>query len=92
METRHYTTVAQMSQKVDQIYELLARVKELAHDIERENMWNYTYIGTDAPEAIAEKRPLDKVQRLVEADVQRRLFREVETAAEAIEEMIGRNY
>jgi hypothetical protein len=87
-----YTTVAEMSKKVNRLYELLAEAKKLASELALDNERNHVHLRNRSEEAINEERPLNIPQRISEAVRQQKAFEVVKSSLESAEAIIGITY
>lgn len=87
-----YTTVKEMSEQVNKLYDLLREAKELAFNIAQENQHNRFALINRTEEALDEERPLTIPQRIDEAKRQHNAFGKVHDSIVNLEEFIGMIY
>ena len=87
-----FTTVPEMGNKVDTLYNLLAEAKKIASELHADNFRNLFALISKQEDAISEQRPLTIPERIEEADKYREMFYEVKTRLDAIEDLIGNTY
>lgn len=87
-----FTTVPEMGEKLNKLYDLLAEAKTMAALLHCDNIRNRFALMVKDEKAISEQRPLTIAERIEEADKYRAMFYEVETRLAAIEDLIGRTY
>lgn len=88
----NYTTTKVMDAEVDKMYDLINELKKMSITIASQNMQNLRAINSDAPEALAEVRPLSKDERINEAKKYIDLFRNIHDCAVDMEEKIAHLY
>lgn len=92
MAQNNYTTVKEMTEQVNQMFELLTQAKDLANTLRAENIRNLFALRYDKEEAIKEVRPITKLERIAEAEKYIKLFdKAMGMIHEAIVE-VNRNY
>ena len=86
-----YTTVKEMSDKVNELYDLLAKAKNISRELFVDNARNSFVLKYESYLA-GESRPLTMEERIKEADDYRRAFRTLMQMIESAENFIGANY
>ena len=87
-----YTTLPEMSDKVNRLYDLLAEAQKLAEELTADNMKNCTALIGRYADALAEERPLTLDERITEATRQSTAFYNVEKALEVAQSLISLTY
>ncbi|MBO4719009.1 MAG: hypothetical protein J5658_03945 [Prevotella sp.] len=87
-----YTTVQEMTDEVNQLYNLLAEAKKISLSIITQNYQNWSAIQGKAEEALAEKRPLSMEERKEEAKKYIEVFHNLVDLVGEAEKLIGDNY
>lgn len=88
-----YTTVKEMGDKVNDLYELLAKAKEITKDLICDNARNkFTLMyAPNSPEA-QEQRPLSLEERIKEAEKYEKAFTDLRGMIARAESFIARKY
>ena len=88
-----YTTVSEMTDEVNKLFDLLAEAKKIAGDIKCQNVANRLLLSKGAEDALAEKRPsLSVTQRIDEADKRHLFFGELCDDLTALVRKLAENY
>lgn len=87
-----YTTLSEMSDKVNKLYDLLADARDLAEELRDDNRSNRQHLRDFSEEAVNEERPLTIPQRIQEASEQASAFDLVSQQIAICESMIGLHY
>lgn len=76
MKNRKYTTVKEMTDKVNEVLELIEKAKELTRELVSENVRNEFQLryAPDSPEVKGEWRPINLEQRIKEAQKYQKVF------------------
>ena len=87
-----YTTLPEMSDKVNRLYDLLAEATKLADELSYNNWHNKRALQNRNTDALAEERPLTIDERILEAEKQGTAFYNVEKALEVAQSLISLTY
>ena len=87
-----YTTLPEMSDKVNRLYDLLAEAQKLADELMYDNLHNKQALRNRSADALAEERPLTIDERITEATRQGTAFYNVEKALEVAQSLISLTY
>ena len=88
----HYTTVAEMTDKVNRLADLVSQAQALAKELKQENSMNYYLLRTFPNGAQEEERPLTMPERITEASRYETLFGGIERKLGFIIEDIQTRY
>lgn len=87
-----YYTVKEMTDKVNELLELLDRAKDMAYELRCQNVRDLSALVKATDEAVAEQRPLTWEERIEEAKKYIDLFAAVETNIESALDSVHNNY
>lgn len=77
MAHNNYTTVKEMTEKVNRLYNLLEEARELAKELATDNLRNHSCLFRHTDEACSEWRPLTWEERKEEAKAYYKMFDEL---------------
>lgn len=87
-----YTTVREMTNEVNELYDLLGKAQKIANDIRRQNFLNYVCLFRNSEEALKDTRPLTIEMRKEEALKYQEFFEGLHDQIINLSESIGQNY
>lgn len=92
--TKKYFGVAEMTEMVNEIYDLLGRAKEITRELITANVRNEFTLryASDAPEVKADDRPISLEERIEEARKYQRAFEDLRGMITRAEAHIARKY
>ena len=81
-----------MTDKVNELYEVLAKAKDLARELYIDNSNNFFHLNCRTNDAVNEWRPLTWEERIDEAKKYKALFQKVSDSLDNAENQIANNY
>jgi len=89
---KNYTTVEEMTDKVNELLGLLEKARDLALDLEKRNRRNGYALTSNDKEIYSEKRPISIIERMNEADRYAKFFEQFGLKIKDLSHEIGMNY